>query len=97
MEDKKALMQCTASFFISVAAFLYPFSDLFEVIVWVLVAVARQHHLFTTEVGFYVGCISRDFRSVLRVFRFKNGICCCMMSDLYIEKDVTCCIAVHCN
>lgn len=20
-----------------------------------------------------------------------------MMSDLYIEKDVTCCIAVHCN
>lgn len=66
-KTKKALMQCTASFFISVIAFLYPFLDLS--LIWILVAVA---HTFTTEVGFYMGCISSDFCSVWRFFVFKT-------------------------
>lgn len=38
----------------------------------ILVAVSL-HHLFATEVGFYIGCVYRDFCSVLlRFFIFKT-------------------------
>lgn len=71
-KTNKALMQCTVSFFISVAAFPLSFLNMIWSHFHILVAVSL-HHSFATEVVFYVGCISRDFCSVLlRLFVFKT-------------------------
>lgn len=71
-KTNKALMQCTFSLFISVAAFPLSFLNMIWSHFHILVAVSL-HHSFATEVGFYIGCISRDFCSVLlRLFVFKT-------------------------